>query len=140
MGEPKKTGDDLDMRIERDALRHNVLGPAIKQNHDESNEQIKMRAEFLVIRESWPAHLNCEVLALENILNCLRFQILFSIFFIFIYPASGSPMYSDAALSRTAPRNAAPGRSPAVVIPMSAKCSHEALKTLEEAGPCCSSR
>src|SRR5258708_16209865 len=40
MGEAEKTGDDLNVRIKRDALRHSVLRPTVKQDNDESAEKI----------------------------------------------------------------------------------------------------
>ncbi len=41
MGKPEKTGDDLNMRIERDALRHQTLRPAVKQDNDKSNQNVE---------------------------------------------------------------------------------------------------
>jgi hypothetical protein len=38
VGEAKEAGDNLDVTIEWDALRHDVLCPAVKHNHDESNQ------------------------------------------------------------------------------------------------------
>src|ERR1700733_16135625 len=54
MGQAKKPCYDLDMRIKRDTLRHDVLRPAVKQENDESDQETKGARGFLGHPKSWP--------------------------------------------------------------------------------------
>jgi hypothetical protein len=58
MRKAKKARDDLDVRIKRDALRHDMLGPAVKQDNNEGDQEVKGACGVLGHVESVQKHLN----------------------------------------------------------------------------------
>jgi hypothetical protein len=55
MSELKKAWDNLDVRIKPDALCHEVLRPAVKQDYDECNQKVEGTRGILGHPKLWPA-------------------------------------------------------------------------------------
>jgi hypothetical protein len=53
MGELKKAWDNLNVRIKPDALRHEVLRPAVKQDNDECNQKVEAARGVLGHPKLW---------------------------------------------------------------------------------------